>query len=221
MDLPNPKVPPEIAVIDSLNQKSVKQTEETKKDTSRVIELGFNSIEAGVTINSEQTNGRIRAIDKFKINFPYGTQLSYHGLNEICNVPETYFGKQVFGIGIEGFPFQAVNITKIDANGIMSNMIGIRDNGFIPSILGDYGFVDVVANENAANLTGFIAKEFNNGSLWFTQAVDVKKESQLSSWTEIQLNRELYNKFNNYFRVEMPDFDVKKANILVGLKFDL
>ncbi len=178
------------------------------------VNWGFNALETAIT-NDE--NVRTRALTNVDALLGDSFEIGYHGLNEVENLEgDSYFGIHDFTIGMKDWPVDGVLNVKTDSFGIFDRKVGLRNESLM-EMLGGYGYLEALADQDSANLTVFYGKPFENGlSLELYHSMDFTQDGNFN-YSEVQLNKDLTKNWSLFGRIELPDFDFDGARYLVGI----
>ena len=181
------------------------------------IDLGYNALETAVQASEGQDSQlRNRLLTNVEYNLGDAV-IGYHGLNEVNNADSnTYFGRNVVTAGKKDVPTRFAAVTKANSNGIFDTKVGIRDTR-IQDVLGGYGFTDITANGDAVGIDVLFGKPLPHGfSFEVYQSTTLPFEGEKNHYTELQLNKNLNDRFSIFGRSEIPNFNKNNANYLVG-----
>jgi hypothetical protein len=170
---------------------------------------GYNALEIAST--SEE---RIRIRSLVNVDLKFGnSNVGMHTLNEVDNADqETYYGRNVITVGRS---VQGISVLKTDDSGITDNKYGIRFSDLSP--LGGYGFVDLSADKNSANMSVFYGRSCGKFSGEMYESVEFSFNGEAKPYTEVQLYREIGNGFSIFGRAENSGFNRKETRYLFGL----
>jgi len=174
---------------------------------------GFNTLEESV--NCADGSARTRAINNIAQEVG-GAEISYHGLNQLNDLDgATYSGVQRFMVrGKDGKVRVLVRVCTA-GDGSARTMAGAR----LPNVLGDYGFTDISADQDGANLTVYFGKVIGKRqSLELLHSHNFSFSGAPSAYDEVQYNLKVGRHWDVVARAEVPAFDAKKARWYAGIR---
>ena len=178
------------------------------------LNLGFNALETALT-----QIGDVRSRLYTNLSLTIGdAYLGFHGMNETNNLFKGYyFGRQTLIAGKKDSGTKGIVVIKIDKQGIFDKKIGIRNTSLVEK-LGGYGFIDLTADKDSANITAFYGKPIAKGTTFeILQAAELPFKGKPGYYTEALINKDVYKKLYAFCRAEMIDFDPEKVTIMGGL----
>jgi len=185
------------------------------------IDLGYNALETAATNDG---NIRNRLYHDFVLKAGPVKAESW-GLNEVDNGDiDTYFGRNVLTLGPRDWNTSLATVLKTDSDGVFDTKVGIRDKVLV-DILGGYGYIDLTADDEAANLTLFYGRGLGKGfSAEMFQIMEypfqghVSDVKDLKPYTELQLNKSLGKHVSLFGRAEIANFRFDRTTrYMVGI----
>lgn len=176
---------------------------------------GFNAVEIGYTADRD---ARTRVMLEGYVNAG-DFKVGYDGTHDLNNAdPDTYFGKNVFKVGMKDVKTEGIAIVRSDGHEIVDVKGGIRNKNLI-EMLGAYGRIDLVANDEAVQAEVFVGIPLHDRvSLELFQITKLPYQGKASYYTEIQPNFKLNDNFSLFARVEVGDFEFKDATYMAGVR---
>ena len=175
---------------------------------------GWNSLEQSV--NCETGAGRTRALNNVAQEVG-GAELSYHGANQLNDYDgATYNGVNRVFLRKKDGKVKAMVRMLTNKDGVARTMGGVR----LPQLCGDAGFIDISSDKDGANLTIFTVKKVGpNRTIDFLHSQNWAYDGKPSAHNELQYNHGFHPNWQALVRAEVPNYDVKKARLMLGARW--
>ena len=206
-----------LAVISSLYATRAQAQETTESEEGSGIEIGYNSLEIGV---SNEGDARTRAITNVGLELGW-LEFGYHGLNAGNSTEEgdTYFGRHRVVVGPKDSRMKFVFETKTDQNGLLTSTAGVRTTYGGPDCEGG-GFLDTTVNGNHLDITSGvgIGDIIGGVSLGLAYSITIPREGDPSAYLEVDLSKKVAEHFSLFGRTEIAG--PNEPTHLVGLRLE-
>ena len=189
-------------------------TASAKPKKEETVKFGYNALETGFTSDRDVRNRVFTNIDLIVAPVRVG----YHGLNEMVNLDtETYFGNHRFFAGENGSNITSCVMVKTNSTGGTDVKAGIRDKNLI-KMLGAYGYIDLVADMDAARMELFAGKELGKRfALELFHAIERPYEGQAEHYTELQMNFDIGKGWYIIDHFNFPALKPREGTNMVGI----